>query len=76
MGGFANGCDWMDESYDELDFDDSRTIAAGMISLGVEVADVIDSSMGIATPPVDPTATPEELKTVGSTSLTFRKASA
>jgi integrase len=53
MGGFALASRWIDESYDELAHDDSRTIAAGIVSLGIEVDGVVNSYGGPKAPPED-----------------------
>lgn len=42
LGGFASGTEWLNERYDELDFDDARTIAAGVVQFVVTVETVID----------------------------------
>jgi hypothetical protein len=55
---FALGVEWLDESYDELGFNDSRTIAAGVVSLIVEVDRVLDSFGGPVHPPPPPDPPP------------------
>jgi hypothetical protein len=51
LNGFAQGCRWIDEDYDELGYDDSRSIAAGIVSLGVEVPEVLNVYGGPKEPP-------------------------
>jgi hypothetical protein len=53
--GIADGIDWLDESYDEVDEQDSRTLGAGQISLAVQVSDVLNVHLGITEPSTDPT---------------------
>lgn len=57
LGGFSDGVVWMGERYDELDNDDARTIAAGLVQFGVDVSGVIDSG-GPVSVPADPFADP------------------
>jgi hypothetical protein len=70
---FALGVDWLDESYDELGFMDSRTIAAGIVSLGVEVDSVVDSAAGPVVPPADATAEPGNWGIVTATEITIKE---
>lgn len=42
LGGVAVSTDWLNERYDELDFDDVRTIAAGIVQFAVTVETAID----------------------------------
>jgi len=59
LGGFADNVVWSDESYDELDFDDERTISAGLVDFIVEVAGVVDGNAGpTVTVPPDPDTLP------------------
>ena len=74
LGDFASGLEWIDESYDELGFEESRTIAAGQVILGVQVDGVLDSSQGTKTPPVNPNVTPDTWPTVESTSVSSQGA--
>jgi hypothetical protein len=54
LDGLALGTRWIDESYDELEYDDSRTIAAGLVNFGVDIDAVVDAFGGPKTPPDDP----------------------
>ena len=59
LGGFSDGVRWLDEGYDELEFDDERTIGAGLVEFEVEVAGVVNKRMGPAYPdPPDPDEQP------------------
>jgi len=69
LGGYALGIRWIDESYNELGVEDSRTIASGVVSFGVEIANVVDVSLGVQTVPVDPCLEPGNFGTVQSTPL-------
>jgi hypothetical protein len=57
LEGHANGVAWIDESYDALDFDDTRSLYAATASLIVEVDNVLATLAGPAKtdPPTDPT---------------------
>jgi hypothetical protein len=74
MGGFALGCRWIDENYDELAYDDSRTIAAGIVSLGIEVDAVVNSFGGPKVPPEDACVDPGEYGIVQATPLQTKEA--
>jgi hypothetical protein len=74
MGGFAISSRWIDESYDELAYDDSRTIAAGIVSLGIEVDAVMNAYGGPKTPPEDACVDPGEYGIVQATPLTSEDA--
>jgi hypothetical protein len=74
MGGFALGCRWIDENYDELAYDDSRTIAAGIVSIGVKVDAVVNAFGGPKEPPEDACVDPGEYGTVQATPLTSEDA--
>lgn len=57
LGGFANTCKWLDESYRDLIFDDTRTLATAMIGFEVVVESVVQTggpSEPVAIPPDDP----------------------
>lgn len=53
LGDFADGVNWISERYDNLDSSDARTIAAGVIQLGVDVTSVLDPTAGPTHPIVD-----------------------
>jgi hypothetical protein len=74
MNGFAQGCRWIDEDYDELGFDDSRTIAAGIVSLGVEVNEVVNCFGGPKSPPEDACIDPGDYGIVLATPLSTEEA--
>ena len=74
MSGFALGCRWIDENYDELAYDDSRTIAAGIVSLGIEVDAVMNAFGGPKVPPEDACVDPGEYGIVQATPLTSEDA--
>jgi hypothetical protein len=40
LGGYAQGLDWIDENYDELEIDDHRTLAAATATFNVEITSV------------------------------------
>lgn len=42
LGGFAESTEWLNERYDELTFDDVRTIAAGIVQFAVTVETVVE----------------------------------
>lgn len=46
----AIAADWVDEQYDPLTFDDTRSLYAGYASLAVEIDDVVSTSHGPTTP--------------------------
>ena len=52
--GIATGIDWIDEGYDDVPIDSTRTLGAGRISLGIQVSDVVDVSKGIGNPSENP----------------------
>lgn len=52
LGGNAAGTVWTGESYESLDFDDVRTLMAGIASFTVEVADVVTANAGPLRPDV------------------------
>lgn len=57
LGGFADGTEWIDEDFDEIEFDDTRTIGAGLVELVVTVANVVNRRGGPLSPP-DPVGQP------------------
>lgn len=59
LEGFANGVRWVTESYDELPFDDVRSLGAGMGVFNVEVRSVVNTSGGPqARDPLEPDTDP------------------
>lgn len=60
LDGHASGVDWQGEQYDQLDFDDVRSIDAGFGQLTVEVEDIATANAGPVTPdePLDPDTDP------------------
>lgn len=60
LDGHAAGVDWLGEQYDQLDFDDARSIDAGFGQFTVEVENVATANAGPATPddPLDPDTDP------------------
>lgn len=59
LGGFADGTTWLDEDFDEIEFDDTRTIGAGLVEFTVTVAGVVNRRGGPAAPtPPDPVGQP------------------
>jgi hypothetical protein len=59
LGGFADGTMWLDEDFDEVEFDDTRTIGAGLVEFVVTVANVVNRRGGPAYPdPPDPDEQP------------------
>jgi hypothetical protein len=56
LDGNANGIDWLAERYDELAFDEQRSLGHGTVALLVEVDDVATAGAGPQTPaePLDP----------------------
>lgn len=55
LGGVATGSRWLDENYDEMDFDDGRTIGVGTVLFEIEVSDAVNRRGGPAVPtPPDP----------------------
>lgn len=70
LGGFGEGVTWLDESYDDsLGFEDSRTIAMGLVRLAVEVSSVVSSFGGLKQVPTDPDADPGDYGVVATTPL-------
>jgi hypothetical protein len=60
LGGFADGTEWISERYDNLDTSDLRTIAAGIIQLGIDVVAVVNPRAGLGEPLVDITVQPPD----------------
>lgn len=63
LGGFADGVLWETERYDELDTNDQRTIAAGIVQFTVHVSNVVDVSQGPTIPSLDATVEPDDWPT-------------
>lgn len=63
LGEFAAGVRWVDERYDDLPFEDSRTIAAGVVQFNVGVETAVDS-YGPTVPSEDPCDEPGDWATV------------
>jgi hypothetical protein len=60
LEGHAIGAAWVDETYDPLDFDDTRSLYAGYASFAIEVDNVLTTLAGPLTPdePLDPDTDP------------------
>jgi len=60
LDGVASGTVWMGESYDDIDFDETRSLSAGIAQFVVEVDDVTSANAGPITPdkPLDPDTDP------------------
>ena len=56
LGGHANGTDWLDERYDDLAYDDLRSLSSGQAHFAVEVMNVGSFAKG----PVSPDPLPVE----------------
>lgn len=50
LGGFAEGVTWLDENYDDIPFDDFRSLGAGQAIFAVEVRNVTSRNAGPLTP--------------------------
>lgn len=50
LGGVASGTRWLDENYDDMDFDDGRTIGVGTVLFEVEVHNAVTRRGGPAVP--------------------------
>jgi hypothetical protein len=61
---WVDGVSWLGERYDELDTDDSRTIAAASVTFAIDVPSAVDSRGGPAAPSADPCEAPGEWGTV------------
>jgi hypothetical protein len=73
IDGFASSTDWVDEDYDALDFENSRTLQGGRVDLVIEVNAVVDSAAGPIEPPDDPTEDPGDFDRFQTTNLTTRR---
>lgn len=51
LGGLGAGTEWVDEAYDELGTEDSRTIAASRVGVEIRVADALGEPPGVDEPP-------------------------
>lgn len=69
--GFAEGVAWRNETYDELDTDDARTLCMGVLQVTVDVRGIVDSSLGPVEPPVDVVPDPGPWPTVGTVSISI-----
>lgn len=58
LGGNANGIDWLDEDYEEVDFETGATMGAGVAFFNVEVANVLMGRGGPRVPDPDPVTQP------------------
>jgi hypothetical protein len=60
LDGYADGVQWLDESYNDLNFDDSRSLCTGRAVFAVEVDDVMSANSGPVTPddPLSPDTDP------------------
>ena len=60
LDGFASGADWQGEQYDQLDFDDMRSLDAGFGRFTIEVDNIANANAGPVTPdePLDPDILP------------------
>jgi len=60
LDGRAHGTVWTSETYDDLDYDDGRTLAAAIVGFTVEVHDVVVGNAGPLAPddPLDPDTQP------------------
>lgn len=54
LEGYALAVDWLDESYDPITYDDSRSLYAGYASFAIEVDDVATTRAGPITPSEPP----------------------
>ncbi|NAZ73856.1 hypothetical protein GTQ99_00225 [Kineococcus sp. T13] len=52
--GISSGIDLLDESYDDAPTEDSRTLGAATVTLGVHVDGIVDIRSGLQEPDVDP----------------------
>lgn len=65
LGGFATEVRWVDETYDDMAPEMDRTLANGILQLGVRVENVVDARTGpITVPTPDPYTPPPEPHTV------------
>lgn len=68
LGGFARGVSWLDESYDDVPSEATRTLVAGQVIFSVEVSEVLDSFRG----PVEPDDT-ESYYTIDTATMTVNQ---
>lgn len=55
---FSESTVWEGDSYDDLPFNASRTIQAGIVSFGIKINNVVESAAGLSTLPEDPSIDP------------------
>lgn len=72
LGGFARGVDWMDESYDEIDVMQNRTLSAAEMVFSVEVEGVVNARE-LPYMPDGPIPTPSDF-VVGSVDVSVENA--
>lgn len=58
LGGFAQGINWISERYENLPTTMPRTLAAGILQIGVDVNGVADPTQGPGKPSLDITTPP------------------
>jgi hypothetical protein len=73
MGGLSDGVVFISERYDELDANDSRSIASGVVQFGVDVLGITDTSQGPSAPSSDATLPPGDWHTVTSVGVDVEK---
>jgi hypothetical protein len=64
LGQFADGINWISERYENLPTTMPRTLAAGILQIGVDVNGVADPTQGPGRPSVDITAEPGDWPTI------------
>jgi hypothetical protein len=72
VDGFAEWSGWTGDTYDELPFDASRTIQAGIVGIELGVANAVSAKYGFKEPPEDATADPGNSARVESASVIVR----
>lgn len=73
LGGFSDGIAFISERYDELDANDSRSIASGVVQFGVDVLGITDVSQGPSTPSSDATLPSGDWPEVASVGVDVEK---
>lgn len=58
LGGFSEGIVYISERFDTLPADTARTLGAGSLQVGVDVAAMVDMRAGPSSPAPDPTVPP------------------
>lgn len=67
LDGFADGIEWTDTQYDDIDESRSRTLMAAIVSLDVAVNDILDVTGGPSGPTPEPEDPPiEDLPSYGA----------